>query len=428
MYKFQKDFLLGAATAAHQVEGNNKNSDFWAMEQMKYSNFTEPSLDAVDHYHRYQEDIKLLAEAGMNAYRFSIEWARIQPEEGTFDRKETEHYRKVIQYCRKVGVEPIVTLHHFSSPKWLIEKGGWEAETLVEDFAAYVRYIVAELGKDLKYICTINEANMRLQLDALSKMFIRQMLEKTGNASDGQVQVGMDLKKMMAGPTEAAEEKRAVFGTDQLETFLSPCSPQGDCLIMRAHEAARKEIKAQYPDMKVGLTLSIHDIQSVSGGEENAQREWEEEFLHYLPAIQNDDFLGIQNYTRSIYGADGVLPAPDGCEMTQMDYEFYPASIEHVLRKVAAEFKGDLLVTENGTAVSDDMRRVEYLEQATDGVMRCVSEGLPVKAYICWSLLDNFEWQKGYGKTFGLIEVDRTTQTRHPKPSLAFLGSMREKL
>ena len=136
---FPTNFLIGAATAAHQVEGNNIHSDNWAQEHMEHTSFLEPSLDAVDHYHRYEEDIRLLADAGLNAYRFSIEWARIEPEEGKFDESEVDHYRKVIACCKAHGVEPIVTLHHFTSPAWLMGKGGWEAETTPADFARYAR-------------------------------------------------------------------------------------------------------------------------------------------------------------------------------------------------------------------------------------------------------------------------------------------------
>ena len=141
MARFEKDFLLGAATAAHQVEGNNRNSDNWAQEQMQHSSFVEPSGDACDHYNRYEEDIRLMAKAGLNAYRFSVEWARIEPEEGVFDEKATQHYRDVIRCCKENGLEPIVTLHHFTSPVWLIRKGGWEADTTPADFARYARYI-----------------------------------------------------------------------------------------------------------------------------------------------------------------------------------------------------------------------------------------------------------------------------------------------
>ena len=425
MDKFSPDFLLGAATAAHQVEGNNDNSDCWAMEQMEHTSFIEPSLDAVDHYHRYQEDIRLMADAGLNAYRFSVEWARIEPEEGHFDDAQAEHYLDVIHCCKEHGLEPIVTLHHFSSPKWLIGKGGWEAESTVDDFARYVRYIIGKLGNELHYVCTINEANMGIQVAAIAKRYMLQMQAQAAKtqSADGTVQVGINLEKMMADQKATAEENIKVFGVEKVENFTSMRTPEGDKIVCRAHEAARAAIKELYPEIKVGLTLSLHDIQSTAGGEEHAKKEWDDEFTHYLPYIQNDDFLGVQNYTRSLMGPEGTLPTPDGAELTQMNYEFYPEALEHVIRKVAKDFKGDLIVTENGIATDDDKRRIAFIETALTGVQNCLRDNLPVRGYFHWSLMDNFEWQKGYSMTFGLIAVDRTTQTRHPKESLSYLGS-----
>lgn len=426
--KLPENFLIGAATAAHQVEGNNIHSDLWAMEHMKHTSFIEPSLDAVDHYNRYEKDIKLMADAGLNAYRFSIEWARIEPEEGHFDSEAVDHYKAVIACCKKYGIEPFVTLHHFSSPKWLISKGGWEASTTPEDFAHYVRFIIGELGSELHYICTINEANMGIQVAAIAERYKRQMMaqmqaaQSGGNSADGSVQVGINLQKMMEGQKAAAAENLEVFGVEKVENFTSMRTREGDLLILKAHELAKKEIKALYPDIKVGLTLSLHDIQPQEDGMEHAKKEWDEEFMHYLPYIKDDDFLGVQNYTRSLIGADGQLPNPDGAELTQMNYEFYPEALEHVLRKVAKDFHGDLYVTENGIATADDTRRVAFIDTALKGIVSCINDGLPVKSYFHWSLLDNFEWQKGYSMTFGLIAVDRSTQTRHPKESLSFLG------
>ena len=371
MQKFEKGFFIGAATAAHQVEGNNTNSDYWAQEQLPHSSFTEPSGIACDHYQRYEEDIKLLADAGLNAYRFSIEWARVEPEEGKFDPEAIEHYRKVIACCKAHGVEPIVTLLHFTSPKWLICKGGWETESTVEDFKRYVTYVMEQLGSELRYVCTINEANMGLQLAAISKRF-RLMAEQAaqnaasaGKSAEGTVQVGMNFQKMMEN--------------------MKP------------------------------------------GGEAFAEAAWQEEFTHYLPYIKDDDFLGVQNYTRTLYGPQGQLPAPEGAELTQMDYEVYPQALEHVIRKVAEEFKGDLIVTENGIATADDTRRVAFIRQALDGVQHCIADGIPVKGYFHWSLMDNFEWQKGYAMQFGLIAVNRETMERTAKPSLAVLGSYTER-
>ncbi len=428
--KFEKDFLIGAATAAHQVEGNNIHSDYWAMEQMKTTAFAESSLDAVDHYNRYEEDIKLLASAGLNAYRFSIEWARIEPEEGKFDDTEIEHYRNVIRCCKANGVTPMVTLLHFTSPKWLICKGGWEAESVVADFAKYVRYVMKKLGSEMELVCTINEANMGLQMKAIMERYIRQMKAmmakmQAGTASDSQVQVGMNLQKMMQGQEMAAKENAAVFGTPQPQTFVSARTQRGDILVMEAHQAAMAVIREIAPHVKAGLSLSVHDIQAVPGGEERAEAEWAEEFTHYLPYIQGDDFLGVQNYTRSLIGADGIQPNPEGAELTQMGYEFYPQALENVLRRIAKDWKGTMYVTENGIGIGDDSRRVAFIEAATDGVAKCMSDGLPIKGYFHWSLVDNFEWQKGYSMTFGLIGVDRSTQTRIPKESLHYLGSMR---
>lgn len=423
---FPKGFLIGASTAAHQVEGNNIHSDYWAQEQLPHSSFTEPSGIACDHYNRYEEDIKLMAQAGLNAYRFSIEWARVEPEEGQFDEEAIEHYRRVIACCRENGVEPIVTLMHFTSPVWLIRKGGWEAESTIHDFRRYAEYVTQKLGHELRYICTINEANMGLQLAAISRRF-RLMAEQAKRApkAEGTVQVGMNFEKMMENMKYAAAENAQVFGTPNPQVFVSSRTPEGDTLVFRAHQAAREGIKAIYPQIRVGITLSLHDLQALPGGEQYAEDAWDEEFRHYLPYIQGDDFLGVQNYTRTQYGPQGQLPCPEGAELTQMEYEFYPEALEHVIRKVYADFKGDMIVTENGIATADDSRRVEFIRRALHGVENCVGDGIPVKGYCHWSLMDNFEWQKGFSMTFGLMAVNRETMERKPKESLAFLGSWR---
>lgn len=429
MAKFSDNFLIGAATAAHQVEGNNTNSDYWAMEQMENTSFAEPSLDAVDHYNHYEEDIKLLADAGCNAYRFSMEWARIEPKQGEFDPAEIEHYRRVLLCCRANGITPVVTMHHFSSPKWLIEQGGWEAESTVDAFAAYCKYVAEQLGDLFDYVCTINEANMGLQLAAISARYLRQLSTGTADASEkleGSVQVGVNIDAMVARMQAQKEENVKVFGTDTPQIFVSGRTAEGDLLVMRAHQAARTAMKAVKPGFRIGITLSLHDIQVTEGGAEHAKREWEHEFFHYVPYIKEDDFFGLQNYTRSVYGADGICPNPEGAELTQMGYEFYPEALEHVIRQVYGELGIPILVTENGIATADDDRRITFIDRATDGIVRCVTDEIPILGYMHWSLLDNFEWQKGYSMTFGLIAVDRSTQKRTPKKSLAYLGSLRE--
>lgn len=435
MGKLPETFLIGASTAAHQVEGNNIHSDYWAMEQMEHTSFNEPSLDAVDHYNRYEEDIKLMAEAGLNAYRISVEWARIEPECGKFDETEIAHYRKVLECCRANGIEPIVTMHHFTSPKWLIAQGGWESEETISAFAKYCAYVIEQLGDLIHYVCTINEANMGLQVAAIAKRYMKQMQAAAAKSeaeqkeerakAESSVQVGINLEAnpMMEQMKKQAMENAAVFGTPQPQTFVSQRTEAGDILVMRAHQAAKEAMKAVKPDLQIGITLSLHDIQSQEGGEEEAAREWEEEFMHYLPYIKNDDFFGLQNYTRTLMGKDGTLPCPKGAETTQMGYEFYPEALGNVIRTVHKSLSIPIMITENGIATSDDNRRVAFIERALKGVEDCVADGIEVIGYMHWSLLDNFEWQKGFSMTFGLIAVDRTTQTRHPKESLKVLGS-----
>ena len=428
MKTFEKDFMLGAATAAHQVEGNNIHNDYWVQEQVPHTMFNEPSLDAVDHYNRYEEDIRLMAEAGLNSYRFSIEWSRIQPEPDAWDENEVEHYKKVLDCCHENGIKPIVTMMHFSSPKWLISRGGWENPEVVGLFASYCKRIIEELGSRMEYVCTINEANMRLQLASLMKDMMKRMAgqqHKETEAKESDVQVGINLNKenMMLGMMESAQ----AFGLQNpadVHTFVSQCTPEGDLLVMKAHEAARNAMKAVCPHLKIGLTLSLHDMTVLPGGEAFAEKEWDDEFLHYLPYIQNDDYLGVQCYTRKYFDENGVAQPPKNLQRTQMGYVDYPMAIVHVVRKAAEKFKGEMIVTENGIATSDDGRRCEFIREAAKGLQDCISDGIPLKGYMYWSLMDNFEWQKGYSMTFGLIAVDRTTQERHPKESLKVLGSL----
>ncbi|MBR2685376.1 MAG: family 1 glycosylhydrolase [Erysipelotrichaceae bacterium] len=405
-------FLIGAATAAHQVEGNNTHSDYWKQEHLKHSSFVEKSLNAVDHYNRYKEDIALLKEAGLNAYRFSIEWARIEPREGMFEYKEIEHYRDVINTCYEMGVTPIVTLYHFSSPAWLISKGGWGSAKVVDYFAKYVDYVTKYLKVKLPYIVTINEANMGFQLNKVAEDF-------KNNNKNGGAQVGMnlDMKKILLSMVEQG----FAFHVNPLKvkTFLSPRTQEEERFVMMAHQKAKEIIKKNMPDSKVGLSMSLYDYQAESGGEANAEKLWEEDFLFYLPYIKDDDFLGVQNYSRKLVGPNGKLPVPAGRPKTQMGYEDYPQAIGHVVAKVAKSFHGEIIVTENGIATSDDSRRCEFIKEALQGIKE---SGVDIKGYFYWSLLDNFEWQTGYQMTFGLIAVDRTTMKRIPKESLYVLG------
>lgn len=414
-------FLIGAATAAHQVEGNNTNSDIWAMEHMVHGGYPEKSGLAANHYATYREDIARMAAAGLNAYRFSLEWARIEPEEGVFDAEATEHYRDVIQCCYDNGIEPVVTLHHFSSPKWLISRGGWEDERVVGYFERYTRYVCEQYGDLLHYVCTLNEANMGV----LIAIYIRQAMEeraKREGEEGATLQVGVDVEAMAAEHEAQVAENREVFGVDEAAVFVAPRTEAGIELVKRAHMRAVEVIHELVPGAKVGMTLSLRDIQAVPGGEARAEAAWAEEFGQFVPALVNDDFFGVQNYTRTVFGPEGELPPAKGSELTQMGYEFYPQGLEHVIRRVHESFPGQLMVTENGIATDDDTRRVAFIDGAIEGVRACLRDGIDVAGYLYWSLIDNYEWQSGYAMQFGLMARDES----HPaKPSLTHLGELR---
>ncbi len=411
-------FLIGAATAAYQVEGNNNhNSDVWFMENMVHGGYGEKSGDAANHYVTYADDIRLMAEAGLTAYRFSLEWSRIEPEEGVFDETEMAHYLDMIHVCRRHGIEPVVTLFHFSSPKWLISKGGWEAGSTVADFEAYVRYVCEHLaGENLRYLCTINEAN-------LGTLIAGYIAKAQAAEQAGQLQVGMDIDAMMQEERDRRAECLRAFGVEEAAVFQAPRTPHGNQIIMEAHQAAVAVIHELLPGVKAGLSLSISDLQALPGGEEARDREWESVFLQFVPAIKDDDFFGLQSYTRNVFGPEGEIMPGEDVELTQMNYEYYPEGLAHVAAAVHQHVRGEILVTESGIATADDARRCDFIDAALAGVREQVEQGVPIVGYLYWSLIDNWEWQSGYSMQFGLIELDRATGAHTPKASLAHLGS-----
>jgi beta-glucosidase len=402
-FDFPAGFLWGTATAAHQVEGNNVNNDNWLMEHVPGTIFAEPSGDACDHYHRYPEDIALLAELGFNLYRFSIEWARIEPEEGEFSLAELEHYRRMLAACHEHHITPMVTFHHFTSPRWLAAQGGWEAETTPARFARYCERATRHLGDLIGAACTINEAN------------IGPLLTQAGFLPSPQV-----LQQM---PWWSATTKALGVAPHEFAPFILATSTCARDTIMAAHRLAVEAIKSA-GDFPVGITLALQDIQAANGGGAQADRLRYDLNTFFLEAVRGDDFVGVQTYSRQRVGPDGTLPPEEGVELTQMGYEFWPESLEATIREAAAVAHLPVIVTENGIGAADDTRRVEYMRRAVRGVANCLKDGLAVRGYTYWSALDNFEWMMGYRPTFGLIAVDRSTQQRTVKPSARLLGNI----
>ncbi len=383
MAPFPDGFTWGTATAAHQIEGGNWNNDWWTWEHTPGSGCTEPSGDACDSWNRWDADVALLAELGFDNYRFSIEWSRIEPEEGEWSVASIDHYRRVCDALLERDVEPVVTFHHFTSPRWLAAKGGWTEASAAEMFARFCGRAAAALGPVMRRACTINEPNVVSTMGHLAGVF-------------------------PPGLRDVALRRR----TNQI--------------LCDAHRRAVEAIRESAPGVPVGLTLSMTDYQAVDGGEEKRdqiRRGMEDVFLD---VTDGDDYIGVQTYSRSRIGPSGMLGGEPGVPTLPMGYEFWPQSLEATLRR-AWEYTGGrtpLLVTENGIGTDDDMQRVAYIRGALEGVLRAVADGVTVLGYTYWSLLDNFEWAFGYGPKFGLVAVDRTTFARTPKASARWLGSV----
>lgn len=397
---FPPGFLWGAATAAHQVEGNNLNSDYWLLEHLTPSLFAEPSGDACDHYHRYRSDIGLLAELGLNSYRFSLEWARLEPEPGWFSHAEFQHYRRMLAACREAGITPVLTLHHFSSPRWLATEGGWEAAGTADRFARYSEQVARHLGDLIGVAVTINEPN-----------------------------TAETFPWKGAGDLEAQTRQARAAAARALGATRFSCLPFGAPLAMQrtliaGHHKALAALKSGPGRYPVGPALAISDDRPDGADAGGRDRKRREVYEPWFAAAAGSDFLGVQTYMRLIVGRDADLPPAPDAELTQMGYAFAPEALEQTLRYAHARTGLPVLVTENGIATEDDDRRVAFIHGALRGVQACLADGIDVRGYIHWSLLDNFEWHLGYRPRFGLVAVDRQTFVRRPKPSAYYLGGI----
>jgi beta-glucosidase len=407
-FEFPKGFLWGAASSAYQVEGNNINSDSWLMEHLVPSPNKEPALDACDHYHRYPEDLALFSSLGWNAYRFSIEWARIEPEEGYFSFAETEHYRRMLAACHENNLSPVVTFHHATSPRWLISSGGWQDRDTPKKFARYCGYLASHLGDLIDVGLTINQPNLPVLL----------LFEK----------VNPDVSQMPAIPwvIKAAQ----AFGV-QLENFRPhtwASSPNDVQIQIEAHRCAVDAIKSVRSELPVGWTILTDWFEAVNGGEETMKQYRRETIDTFLEASKNDDILGLQAYTKVRVSSDGVQGPPPGVERTESyGWEYYPDVLENSIRYVNSKISVPILVTENGIATSDDARRITWIKHALKGLKSCLEDHIDIRGYLYWSAMDNFEWLEGYSPKFGLIAINRENQTRIVKESARFLGKVARK-
>ena len=377
---FPDGFLWGAATAPHQVEGNNVSSDWWQREHglaPAPRPVEAPSGDAADSYHRYPEDMRLLADAGLTSYRFGIEWARIEPEEGHFSRAQLDHYRRMVGTALDLGLTPMVTLHHFTNPAWLARDGDWRNPAVVDRFARFTERALPILD-GVGLVCTINEPNM---------------------------------VAIMANSDEA---------------FPHVGLPTGDPLVtenlIAGHRRSAEILRGA--GKSAGWSVATQAYQPEPGAERVADDYGYSREDVFMDAARGDDWIGIQAYTRTKIGPGGPLEIPAAAERTLTGWEYYPGAIEFGIRRSWERNGGvPIYVTENGIATADDTRRIDYTRGALQGVQAAIADGIDVRGYLHWSALDNYEWGS-FGPTFGLIGWDAETFERRPKPSLGWLGQV----
>lgn len=381
---FPDGFLFGAAVGAHQVEGGNTNSDWWWWEHREGSPCEEPSGDACDFYHRYEHDISMLAGFGLNAFRFGIEWSRIEPAEGEFSTAALDHYGRMLDACHEHGVVPVLTFHHFTLPRWLHDLGGFTHDGFPRLFERYCERAARALGARIGYACTLNEPQ------------------------------GLGWSGWVSGINPPGLKNDLVAARRVAENLLE------------AHRLAAPAIRA-HTKAPVGVTLAIPDLQYEEGAAPGQTGLEVESGINdeFFELAREDDFIGVQTYTRVRYGPDGPRELTGADEVTQMGYEYYPRALGGAIRRTCEATGGrvPILVTENGIATTDDERRIAFMTEALDEVRKCLAGGIDVRSYIHWSLLDNFEWGFGYGPKFGLVAVDRETFERHPKRSARWLGA-----
>jgi len=396
--KFPKNFLWGAATSAHQVEGDTKNSwtewekqnaerlaseakNKWQLwQQEKFPEMFEKenyiSGMACDHYNRFEEDFNLAKECGNNAHRFSIEWSRIEPEEGKFDEKEVEHYRKVLVALRERGMEPFVTLWHWTEPIWFAEIGGWTNKKSVEYFLRFIEKIVGEYKDLVKFWIVVNEPN---------------------------VSIGFGYLRGSQPPAKKGPVNflRAYFN-------LLSAFKKASLIIKKLDETAEIGVanSIMHYDVKIfpGLyfiTVSVVDFFS-------------KYFLR--KAIPYCTFIGCNYYSRYIISSSKKDITPQ--KRNDLGWEIYPKGIYYVLKSLK-KYNLPIYITENGLADAMDEKRANFIQEHLIMVHRAISDGVDVRGYFHWSLLDNFEFPdvRGFWPRFGLIEIDYKTLKRKPRKS-----------
>jgi beta-glucosidase len=376
--RFPDGFLWGAATAAHQIEGNNVNNDWWRAEEAGLLPYR--SNGACDSWNCWSDDIALLRQIGLNAYRLSIEWARIEPEPGRFDQAALDVYRRQLEALKQAGIEPLVTLHHFTNPGWLAERGGWTNPEVAPRLANYADRVARQTSDLVKWWITINEPSI---------LALKGYIEGTWPPHRP-----MDLRGYVRLMRHAA----------------------------RGHALARHALRSHRPDALVSMAFAVWPMQAWRWWSPIDQAMarvgdwlWQGRVLsRALPAL---DWIGVNYYSRTLVGWPWPgPPSDDPATRTDFGWEIYPQGLYDVLRRVG-QYGKPVVITENGIADADDDQRPAYIVAHVRQMYRALAAGVDLRGYMHWSLLDNFEWAEGFAQRFGLATRDRVL-----RPSASVYG------
>ena len=396
-FTLKEGLLLGSATAATQIEGGDENNN-WARfaAEGKVKDGSTP-VTADDHYNRFREDIDLMAEMGLSAYRFGIEWSRIEPSRGEYDDRAIAHYREEISYMKEKGIRPLLTIHHFTNPLWFEDMGAFECKESPEIFLSFVRKVVESFGDLVSEYITINEPNVYATQSLLWGYWPPEK-KSVGSLITA-------LSNMVAAHVLAynyIHDKRAEMGySDTRVSFAN-------------HLRVFAPKNEKNPFHRLASRLSEYLFQGALTDAMMTGR-------HHFPLSRRKgvkkgkyyDFIGINYYTRSTVSglADGVR---EGCFKNDLGWEIYHDGLIELSNKLAKRYGGEVYVTENGTCDNTDAFRARFIYDQLALISRVEN---PITRYYHWSFLDNFEWREGERERFGLVHVDYKTQTRTVKQS-----------
>ncbi|MCL4425092.1 MAG: glycoside hydrolase family 1 protein [Firmicutes bacterium] len=409
---FPPGFLWGTATSSHQVEGDNRNNDWWEWEEQTGRIYAgQRSGEACDHYHRFLEDIEMMAALGLNAYRFSLEWSRLEPGPDQFSTPAIDHYGEMIAALKARGIEPVVTLHHFTIPRWLKEAGGFLNPEVVSLFDRYTKEVARALGKEVTYWVTINEPMVLATQGFLLGLWppghknLAETLKVARHLLLAHGRSYRRLKEAHPGALVGLAKHYRIIDPLRSTSWLDRLSARLLDYIFNwafTDSAERGRLKVPF-----GWGQGVNDLAGTQ------------------------DFMGVNYYSRDMISFDLRSPTTlfarmrvrEGSETNDLGWEVYPEGLYRLLMALK-RYRKPILITENGISTGDDRQRERFLREHLHQVERALGDGADVRGYFYWSLLDNFEWAEGYRARFGLLEVDFATQERMPRPSARLYGRL----